>query len=87
MDHLASWSHITPVSVFMYICVSSKISHRVASLSKLKPQTCCFADFVPNTSDDEGRYRIGAQANVGLFNLEKLLEAVSPVLTRKQHRE
>uniref|UniRef100_A0A8C1Q3A6 Selenoprotein O n=1 Tax=Cyprinus carpio TaxID=7962 RepID=A0A8C1Q3A6_CYPCA len=31
-------------------------------------------NFVPNTSDDEGRYSIGAQANVGLFNLQKLLE-------------
>lgn len=45
------------------------------------------ADFVPNTSDDEGRYRIGAQANVGLFNLEKLLTALSPVLSKKQQKE
>ncbi|TMS08948.1 UPF0061 protein [Larimichthys crocea] len=44
-------------------------------------------DFVPNTSDDEGRYSIGAQANVGLFNLEKLLTALSPVLTKKQQKE
>ncbi|KAM4605947.1 protein adenylyltransferase SelO-like [Polymixia lowei] len=43
-------------------------------------------NFVPNTSDDEGRYSIGAQANVGLFNLEKLLEALSPVLTLKQRQ-
>ncbi|XP_078147505.1 protein nucleotidyltransferase YdiU-like isoform X4 [Centroberyx gerrardi] len=43
-------------------------------------------DFVPNTSDDEGRYSIGAQANVGLFNLEKLLAALSPVLTLKQRQ-
>uniref|UniRef100_A0A673XVF8 Selenoprotein O n=1 Tax=Salmo trutta TaxID=8032 RepID=A0A673XVF8_SALTR len=35
-------------------------------------------NFVPNTSDEEGRYSIGAQANVGLFNLEKLLEALTP---------
>ncbi|XP_056155280.1 protein adenylyltransferase SelO-like isoform X2 [Lampris incognitus] len=41
-------------------------------------------NFIPNTSDDEGRYRIGAQANVGLFNLEKLLGALGPVLTVKQ---
>ncbi|XP_031439544.1 protein adenylyltransferase SelO, mitochondrial-like isoform X2 [Clupea harengus] len=40
--------------------------------------------FVPNTSDDEGRYSIGAQANVGLFNLEKLLEALYPVLNSDQ---
>ncbi|XP_070784268.1 protein adenylyltransferase SelO-like [Enoplosus armatus] len=44
-------------------------------------------NFVPNTSDDEGRYSIGAQANVGLFNLEKLLMALSPVLTTKQQKE
>uniref|UniRef100_A0A8C9ZPQ9 Selenoprotein O n=1 Tax=Sander lucioperca TaxID=283035 RepID=A0A8C9ZPQ9_SANLU len=41
-------------------------------------------NFVPNTSDDEGRYSIGAQANVGLVNLEKLLMALSPVLSKKQ---
>ncbi|CAJ1082663.1 protein adenylyltransferase SelO-1%2C mitochondrial-like [Xyrichtys novacula] len=44
-------------------------------------------NFVPNTSDDEGRYRIGAQADVGLFNLEKLLLALSPVLSGKQQKE
>ncbi|XP_040921735.1 protein adenylyltransferase SelO-like isoform X2 [Toxotes jaculatrix] len=44
-------------------------------------------NFVPNTSDDEGRYSIGAQASVGLFNLEKLLGALSPVLTQKQQKE
>ncbi|KAF7664649.1 hypothetical protein LDENG_00170480 [Lucifuga dentata] len=43
-------------------------------------------NFVPNTSDDEGRYSIGAQANVGLFNLDKLLEALSPLLTLKQQQ-
>ncbi|XP_034145375.1 protein adenylyltransferase SelO [Esox lucius] len=41
-------------------------------------------EFVPNSSDDEGRYSIGSQANVGLFNLEKLLESLTPVLTSKQ---
>ncbi|XP_051971133.1 protein adenylyltransferase SelO-like [Xyrauchen texanus] len=40
--------------------------------------------FVPNTSDDEGRYSIGAQANVGLFNLQKLLEALQQLLTPDQ---
>ncbi|XP_042366425.1 protein adenylyltransferase SelO-like [Plectropomus leopardus] len=44
-------------------------------------------NFVPNTSDDEGRYSIGAQANVGLFNLEKLLMALRPVLSTKQQKE
>ncbi|XP_028290089.1 uncharacterized protein LOC114454102 isoform X2 [Gouania willdenowi] len=43
--------------------------------------------FIPNTSDDEGRYSIGAQASVGLFNLEKLLQALGPVLTKKQQHQ
>ncbi len=50
-------------------------------------QNFSIADFVPNTSDDEGRYSIGAQANVGLFNLEKLLMALRPVLSEKQQKE
>ncbi|XP_056594019.1 protein adenylyltransferase SelO-like [Triplophysa dalaica] len=41
-------------------------------------------NFVPNTSDDEDRYSIGSQANVGLFNLQKLLEALQPLLTADQ---
>lgn len=41
-------------------------------------------NFVPNSSDDEGRYSIGSQANVGLFNLQKLLEALQPLLTQDQ---
>ncbi|XP_043082552.1 protein adenylyltransferase SelO-like isoform X2 [Puntigrus tetrazona] len=41
-------------------------------------------NFVPNSSDDEGRYSIGAQADVGLFNLQKLLEALKPLLTSDQ---
>uniref|UniRef100_A0A8C4HTV2 Selenoprotein O n=1 Tax=Dicentrarchus labrax TaxID=13489 RepID=A0A8C4HTV2_DICLA len=44
-------------------------------------------NFVPNTSDDEGRYSVGAQASIGLFNLEKLLMALSPVLSEKQQKE
>ncbi|CAN9506451.1 unnamed protein product [Ophioblennius macclurei] len=44
-------------------------------------------NFVPNSSDDEGRYRIGAQADVGLFNLQKLLEALRPVLTHTQQKQ
>ncbi|CAL8294045.1 unnamed protein product [Lota lota] len=44
-------------------------------------------NFVPNTSDDEGRYSIGAQANVGLFNMEKLLESLHPVLTPSQQQQ
>ncbi|KAJ8279246.1 hypothetical protein COCON_G00063120 [Conger conger] len=41
-------------------------------------------NFIPNSSDDEGRYSIGNQANSGLFNLEKLGEALKPVLSPKQ---
>ncbi|KAM5282434.1 protein adenylyltransferase SelO-like isoform 5-T5 [Hipposideros larvatus] len=37
-------------------------------------------DFVPNTSDDERRYKIGNQANIGMFNLNKLLQALNPLL-------
>ncbi|KAM9332486.1 protein adenylyltransferase SelO-like isoform 2-T3 [Pholidichthys leucotaenia] len=44
-------------------------------------------NFIPNTSDDDGRYSIGAQADVGLFNLEKLLVALSPVLTIPQQKQ
>ncbi|KAL7874014.1 hypothetical protein SRHO_G00049840 [Serrasalmus rhombeus] len=44
-------------------------------------------NFVPNSSDDEGRYSIGAQANVGLFNLQKLLEALHPVLSSDQREQ
>uniref|UniRef100_A0A8C3TDY8 Selenoprotein O n=2 Tax=Chelydra serpentina TaxID=8475 RepID=A0A8C3TDY8_CHESE len=41
-------------------------------------------NFVPNTSDDERRYKIGNQANVGMFNLYKLLQALKPVLDHRQ---
>ncbi|KAG9276767.1 hypothetical protein AMEX_G9107 [Astyanax mexicanus] len=44
-------------------------------------------NFVPNSSDDEGRYSIGAQADVGLFNLQKLLEALLPVLSLDQRSQ
>ncbi|NWW37559.1 SELO protein, partial [Panurus biarmicus] len=43
-----------------------------------------FIYFVPNTSDDEGRYKIGNQASVGLFNLSKLLQALKPLLDPRQ---
>ncbi|XP_068091766.1 protein adenylyltransferase SelO-like isoform X2 [Hyperolius riggenbachi] len=42
------------------------------------------ADYIPNTSDDEGRYRIGNQANVGMYNLNKLLLALNPLLDDRQ---
>lgn len=36
--------------------------------------------FVPNSSDDEGMYAIGNQATIGHFNLNKLREALLPLL-------
>ncbi|OXB84649.1 UNVERIFIED_CONTAM: hypothetical protein H355_001126 [Colinus virginianus] len=44
----------------------------------------CDPSFVPNASDDEGRCKIGNQANVGLFNLNKLLQALKPLLDPRQ---
>ncbi|XP_077158832.1 protein nucleotidyltransferase YdiU-like isoform X2 [Paroedura picta] len=41
-------------------------------------------DFVPNLSDNERRYKIGSQANVGMFNLNKLLQALKPLLDPRQ---
>ena len=42
--------------------------------------TCLLSDFVPNTSDEEGRYSYKNQPNAGFFNLEKLLQALRPLL-------
>ena len=39
-----------------------------------------FPDFVPNSSDEEGRYSYKNQPSVGFFNLEKLLQALKPVI-------
>uniref|UniRef100_A0A5F8GWY8 Selenoprotein O n=1 Tax=Monodelphis domestica TaxID=13616 RepID=A0A5F8GWY8_MONDO len=41
-------------------------------------------NFVPNTSDDERRYKIGNQANVGMFNLNKLLQVLNLLLDPNQ---
>lgn len=38
----------------------------------------------PYMSDDERRYKIGNQANIGMFNLNKLLQALNPLLDRGQ---
>lgn len=40
--------------------------------------------FVPNTSDDEGRYSYEKQPDVGKFNLNKLRLALKPLLNKKQ---
>lgn len=39
-------------------------------------------DFVPNTSDDEGRYSFSNQPWVGFYNLQKLGEALSSLLEK-----
>ena len=41
-------------------------------------------EFVPNTSDDEGRYSYGKQPSVGYYNLDKLRVALDPILTYDQ---
>ena len=38
------------------------------------------ADYVPNTSDDEGRYSFSNQPHIGLYNSQKLVEAMSYLL-------
>ncbi|XP_048590420.1 protein adenylyltransferase SelO isoform X2 [Nematostella vectensis] len=38
------------------------------------------SDFVPNTSDDEGRYSFSNQPSAGQYNLAKLLDALSPLI-------
>nr|XP_006115344.1 uncharacterized protein LOC102448541 isoform X2 [Pelodiscus sinensis] len=43
-------------------------------------------NFVPNTSDDERRYKIGNQAKVGMFNLNKLLQSLQPLLGPRQRQ-
>ena len=43
------------------------------------------SSYVPNSSDDEGRYKFSNQPSVGLFNLEKLLESLAVLLSPEQH--
>lgn len=43
--------------------------------------------FVPNTSDDEGRYSYEKQPDVGYFNLNKLRIAIDPLLTNQQKKQ
>lgn len=44
-------------------------------------------NFVPNTSDDEGRYSYGKQPDIGMFNLNKLKIALSPLLNKRQQKQ
>ncbi|XP_060068717.1 protein adenylyltransferase SelO-like [Ylistrum balloti] len=43
--------------------------------------------FVPNTSDDEGRYSYERQPDVGFYNLDKLRLALQPLLTTGQAKQ
>lgn len=42
--------------------------------------------FIPNTSDDEGRYAIGNQASVAMENMGRLLGALRPILTKENRK-
>lgn len=66
----------------MYFSILTSITF--PQRSNYKNNALFETDFVPNTSDDEGRYKIGNQANVGLFNLNKLLQALKPLLDPRQ---
>ncbi|XP_039255126.2 protein nucleotidyltransferase YdiU-like [Styela clava] len=43
-------------------------------------------NFVPNTSDDEGRYSLGKQPSIAMHNLDKLRIAISPLLDKKDRK-
>ncbi|XP_029865456.1 protein adenylyltransferase SelO-like isoform X4 [Aquila chrysaetos chrysaetos] len=67
-----------------YLEFFSTVVSETANLIALWMSVGFAHDFVPNTSDDERRYKIGNQANVGLFNLNKLLQALKPLLDPRQ---
>ncbi|KAM6276841.1 protein adenylyltransferase SelO-like isoform 2-T2 [Spheniscus humboldti] len=67
-----------------YLEFFSTVVSETANLIALWMSVGFAHDFVPNTSDDERRYKIGNQANVGLFNLSKLLQALKPLLDPRQ---
>ncbi len=43
--------------------------------------------FVPNRSDDEGRYDLEAQAHIGLWNLDRLARVLKPLLLAEEQRK
>jgi len=43
--------------------------------------------FVPNHSDDMGRYDLENQVNIGLWNLNKLAEALKPLIDEDKHNQ
>ncbi|XP_063180673.1 protein adenylyltransferase SelO-like isoform X2 [Chroicocephalus ridibundus] len=67
-----------------YLEFFSTVVSETANLIALWMSVGFAHDFVPITSDDERRYKIGNQANVGLFNLSKLLQALKPLLDPRQ---
>merc|ERR1711860_43479 len=44
-------------------------------------------NFIPNHSDDMGRYDLESQANIGLWNLQKLAETLKPLLSVDKHQQ
>lgn len=44
-------------------------------------------NFVPNTSDDEGRYSYMNQPDVGAFNMNKLRSALLPLMNKNQAKQ
>jgi len=43
--------------------------------------------FIPNHSDDMGRYDLENQVNIGLWNLDKLAKALKPLISEEKHGE
>ncbi len=39
--------------------------------------------FIPNTSDDFGRYDLENQPSIGLWNLQRMADAIKPLLSSK----
>ncbi|XP_078519559.1 protein nucleotidyltransferase YdiU-like isoform X2 [Lissotriton helveticus] len=70
-----------------YLEFFSRVLSETANLIALWMSVGFAHDFVPNTSDDEGRYKIGNQANVGMFNLNKLLQALKPLMDDRQKQQ
>jgi len=43
--------------------------------------------FIPNHSDDMGRYDLENQVNIGIWNLDKLAEALKPIIDADKHKQ
>lgn len=44
-------------------------------------------NFIPNTSDDEGRYSLEKQPSIAMYNMDKLRIALSPLLDKESHKK